>query len=318
VSDSHHEHAGHDHSAHDHSHEGHDGHAHASAATPTRRLAWALSLTLGFMVVEVVAGAWTHSLALLSDAGHMLTDAGALAIALFAQRLASRPRDRRRTYGYRRAEVLAALGNGVVLGVSSVLIIIEAVRRLSQPPEVQGVLMLAVATVGLGFNLVSAKILLGGGATNANIRAAAAHVMADAAGSVAAMLAGLLVWLLHWTVADPVLSIAISVLILWSAWKLVRQSLAVLMEAAPPGLDLVALERTIAAVPGVAGQHDLHAWSISDGQAVVTVHVTLTPGSHGTEVCRAVASAIAAQHHIEHVTVQPEPPQPALVSLRVP
>ncbi len=300
-------HHDHDHAGHDHSHHGHD-HSHASASTPARRLAIALSLTATFMVVEVVAGALTGSLALLSDAGHMLTDAGALTLALIAQRIAQRGRSRERTFGYRRAEVLAALANGTVLAASCVLIVVEAVHRFREPPNVDGLPMLAVATAGLVLNLIAAKVLTHGGHSNANVRAAAAHVIADAAGSVAAMLAGLAVWLFHWNLADPVISIAISMLILWSAWKLVRESLGVLMEGTPKGLDVGAIEQTIAGTPGVSSLHDLHVWLISEGMPIVTVHVVLQVGHHGVEVSQAVARSIRDAHRIEHVTVQAEAP----------
>lgn len=304
---------------HDHSPEGHthDGHSHVSASTPTKRLAIALSITGTFMVVEVVAGFLTGSLALLSDAGHMLTDAGALTVALLAQRIAQRARSRQRTYGYRRAEVLAALANGVVLGASSIWIVVEAIRRFSEPPEVHGVPMLIVAAIGLGLNLLSAKLLTQGGHTNANVRAAAAHVAADAAGSVAAILAGLAVWLFNWNIADPIISIIISMLILWSAWKLVREALDVLMEGAPKGIDIEAVEKTIRLTTGVASMHDLHVWSVSDGLTMVTVHVVLQQGHHGAEIAASVAARIREAHKIEHVTVQPEAPRdgPALVQL---
>lgn len=305
-----HQHHGHDHH-HDHEH------SHVSAATPTKRLAIALSITATFMVVEVVAGFLTGSLALLSDAGHMLTDAGALTVALFAQRIAQRTRSRAQTYGYRRAEVLAALGNGVVLGASSIWIVAEAIGRFGQPPEVHGVPMLIVAAIGLALNLISAKMLTHGAGGNANVRAAAAHVAADAAGSVAAILAGLMVWLFKWNIADPIISILISLLILWSAWRLVREALQVLMEGTPKGFDVAALEKTILGTPGVASLHDLHVWSVSDGLVMITVHVVLQPERHGTQVCAAVAARVREAHHIDHVTVQPEAaPSSELLQLR--
>ena len=310
MSDDHHDHAGHDH---------HHDHAHASAATPTARLATALGLTATFMLVEVVAGLLTGSLALLSDAGHMLTDAGALTLALLAQRVAQRARTGQRTFGYRRAEVLAALANGVVLGVSSVWIVIEALHRFGAPPAVQGLPMLIVASIGLVLNLVSAKILSSAGKTNANVRAAAAHVAADAAGSVAAMIAGVAVWAFGWNLADPIVSSLISLLILWSAWKLIRESIDVLMESAPRGLSATEVEKTIAQTPGVGSLHDLHLWSISDGLPMVSVHVVLDGKHHGTDVAATVGERLRAAHGVAHVTVQPEAPhQSTLVVLGLP
>lgn len=298
-----------------HDHAGHD-HSHTSVNTPTRRLAIALSITGSFMLVEVIAGWLTGSLALISDAGHMFTDAGALTLAIVAQRIAVRSRSAQRTFGYRRAEVLAALANGIVLGVSSILIVVEAVHRFRDPPEVHGLPMLVVAFVGLVLNVVSAK-LLAGGESNANVRAAAAHVAADAAGSVAAILAGVAVWVFKWNVADPIISVLISILILWSAWKLVREAVGVLMEGTPTGLDAAEIEKTILKTEGVASVHDLHVWSVSDGLPVISVHVVLDGHRHGTEVAAAVAKSVRDGHGVEHVTVQPEAPQlsTALVQL---
>lgn len=310
----------HDHGAHDHDHGAHAGHAHASTSTPTRRLVLALSLTATFMVVELFAGWWTGSLALLSDAGHMLTDAGALVIAILAQRIAAKARSGQHTFGFRRAEVLAALANGVVLGASSVFIIVEAVRRFSAPPEVQGLTMLLVAAVGLVLNLVSARILASDAKSNANVRAAAAHVAADAAGSAAAILAGVAVWAFGWNLADPIISVLISLLILWGAWKLIRESIDVLMEGTPRGIDVRSIEHTIAATAGVASLHDLHVWAISDGLPMVTVHVVLDGKGHGTDVAAAVAVRVKSIHRIDHVTVQPEAPDASgsLITLGTP
>lgn len=277
----------------------------------------ALGLTASFMVVEVVAGWWTGSLALLSDAGHMLTDAGALTLALVAQRIAQRERSTQRTFGYRRAEVLAALANGVVLGASSLWIIAEAIHRVREPEAVLGLPMLAVATVGLVLNLISAAILSGGTESNANVRAAAAHVAADAAGSVAAILAGAVIWGFGWLIADPLMSIAISLLILKSAWTLIREAVDVLMEGTPRGVDIRALETVIAQTPGVASFHDLHVWAVTDGLPMVSVHVVLAHQHHGTTVAADVARAIRQAQAIDHVTVQPEAqlPDQALVQL---
>ncbi len=310
----------HDHAhPHDHDHGGHDhgAHGHVSASTPTRRLALALSLTATFMVVEVIAGWLTGSLALLSDAGHMLTDAGALVLALFAQRIAARERSTKHTFGYRRAEVLAALANGVVLGASSLWIIAEAIRRVRDPEPVQGLPMLIVAAIGLALNLVSAAILAGGTEGNANVRAAAAHVAADALGSVAAIAAGVLIWAFRWNLADPLISIAISLLILKSAWTLIREAVDVLMEGTPRSVDVRKIESVIAKTPGVSSFHDLHVWQLTDGLPMVSVHVVLEGTHHGTTVAAAVAEAIRNTHAIDHVTVQPEarPPDQVLVQL---
>jgi cobalt-zinc-cadmium efflux system protein len=277
--------------------------------TPARRIFIALVLTLVTMVVEIVGGLMSGSLALLSDAGHMMADAGALTLALVAQQVAARPRTMRRTYGSRRAETLAAFVNGIALGVTAVWIILEAVDRWHTPKTINAPFMLAVAVTGLVANLVAAWILSRRDPTpNANTRAALAHVLSDAAGSGAAILAGTLVLGFGWARADPAISIALALLILWSAWKLVAQTAGVLMEGAPTGVPLDELERTIRATPGVADLHDLHAWTISEGFDIVTVHVVLDGARHGTDVAREVGHRVRDRHQIAHVTVQPEPP----------
>jgi len=284
-----------------------DSHTHVDA--PARRIRVALILTLATMLVEVAGGVMSGSLALISDAGHMMADAGALALALVAQQVAARPRTLRRTYGSRRAETLAAFVNGIVLGVTAVWVILEAVERWRTPTAIDAPFMLAVAVAGLLANLTAAWILSGRGAThNANTRAALAHVLADAAGSVAAIVAGVLVLSFGWTRADPAISVVLAVLILWSAWKLVTQTVGVLMEGAPAGVPLEELERTIRETRGVADLHDLHAWTISEGFDILTVHVVLDGAHHGTDVAREVGERVRERHRIAHVTVQPEPP----------
>ena len=290
---------------------GDHGHEHASDAhgpgTGSRKRLWiALALTASFMVVEVVAGLLSGSLALLSDAGHMLTDAGALGLALWAQALGTRPRSDRKTFGYRRAEILAAAANGIVLGVTAIAVIVEAVRRFASPPTIHGVPMLVVASVGLMVNVLAAWILSRGGATDLNMRAAAAHVLADAAGSVAALLAAVLILTLGWTIADPITSIVISTLILFGAWRLLKDATNVLMEGTPAGIDVAALERIARETPGVRDVHDLHVSSIVGDSPVITAHVVLAPGAHGVEVARDVGRRIEDSVGQAHITVQPE------------
>jgi cobalt-zinc-cadmium efflux system protein len=268
----------------------------------------ALALTLVTMVASVAGGIVSHSLALLSDAGHMLADAGALALALVAQRVAARPRTWHRTYGSRRAETLAAFVNAIVLGVTAAWVMVEAAERWKQPPEIEGRWMLAVAVGGLVVNLVAARVLSAGHGHNANVRAALAHVLSDAAGSAAAILAAVCVLFLGWRRADPLISVGLALLILWGAWKLIARTADVLMEGTPVGLTVADLERTIRETPGVAALHDLHAWTISDGFDAVTVHVVLDGSRHGTEVALAVSERIKHTHSIAHVTVQPESP----------
>lgn len=296
---------GHDH-PHDHAHA--HGHAHHAASGSSRRLAAALGLTLSFFAVEVVAGLMTHSLALLSDAGHMLTDSGALVLALAAQRIASRPRTRVHTFGFRRAEILAALANAALLAATAASIVVEAVSRLSEPPQVEAGPMLGVACAGLGVNLVAALVLGHGAHGNVNLRAALAHVLSDALGSVASIIAALALLYLDFPLADPLASLLIALLIGAGALPLLRQTSSVLMESAPLHVDLRELERTIRATPGVSDLHDLHAWQISDGFTAVTVHVVLDGAGHGTDVARAVGEQVRRRFGVEHVTVQPEAP----------
>jgi cobalt-zinc-cadmium efflux system protein len=310
-----HEHAHEPHQApgHDHDHD----HSAELRATPARRLAWALGLTASFMVVEAVVGFWAQSLALVADAGHMLADAAALALALIAQRIARQARTRRSTYGYRRAEVLAAFTNGTVLAVTAVWIVIEAIERWRSPPPVHGQTMMITAAIGLGVNLVSAAILRSG-VHNANTRAALAHVLSDALGSVGAILAGVLVLTMDMRRADPVIGIAIGVLVAWSGYRLVRDTTRVLMEGTPPHIDLAEVEASIRAVPGVTDVHDLHVWTISEGFDSLTVHVVIAGGFHGTEVAAAVGRHVRDKLGIEHSTVQPEAPhRDSLIPLRI-
>lgn len=290
--------------SHDHSHG--SALAHRPTGSAGKALTRALILTLGFAFVEALVGLLSGSLALLSDAAHMLIDSGALGLALFAQRMASRPRTASHTFGYRRAEVLAAAVSGGALFTASIGIIIEAVDRLGTPRAIQGEWMLVTAVAGLVVNVASGLTLMRGAHASINVRAALAHVMADALGSVAAIAASVAVLRFNRPEADSVASIAISILILWGATKLLRESASVLMEQVPEGVSTAAIEATIRATPGVRDLHDLHVWTISDGFPVVTVHVVLDGQGHGTGVAHAVAERVAREHGIDHVTVQPE------------
>ncbi len=243
---------------------------------------------------------------MLSDAGHMLTDAGALGLALWAQSLSTRPRSGRKTFGYRRAEILAAAANGIVLGITAVAVIVEAIRRLSAPAQVEAHVMLVVAAVGLVVNLIGAWNLSRGETRSLNLRAAAIHMLADAAGSAAAIIAAVLILAFGWDRADPVTSIVISALILTGSWRLLRDATHVLMEGTPAGIDVAVLERVACGTPGVCDVHDLHVWSIVDDAPVITAHVVLDPGAHGVEVARDVGRRIEEAVGQCHVTVQPE------------
>jgi cobalt-zinc-cadmium efflux system protein len=280
-------------------------------------LTLALAITASFMVVEACAGWWSGSLALLADAGHMLADTSALALALLAQQWARRPPDRRTTYGYRRAEVLAAFVNGIALAVAAVFVISEAVERWQRPREIHGLGMLATAVAGLAVNVSVAVILHRSERSNVNVRAALAHVLVDAIGSVGAIVAGLAVVLFGAARVDTVLSIAIAGLVAYSGWRILRETSQILLEGVPAHLDVATIEETIRGTDGVAGVHDLHVWRVSDGFDVLSVHVVLERGFHGPDVCRAVTRRVRKDHGISHVTVQPEAPLPdALVQIQ--
>ncbi len=282
-----------------------------------KRLVAALAMTAGYMLVEAGVGWWSNSLALLADAGHMLADAAALGLAIYAQKVAAQTRTRARTYGFRRAEVLAAFANGIALALTAIWIFIEAVERWRTPPVIMGRPLLVTAAIGLGINLVSAWLLSAGShGHNVNTRGALAHVLTDALGSVGAIAAGALVIAFGWNRADPVISAAIGLLVLWSGYALVRSTSHVLMEGSPIEVDIAHLEDTLRSVPGVKDFHDLHVWSISDGFDVLTVHVVLEPGHHGTDVVAAVSSALREKHGLGHCTIQPEPSQePQLITI---
>ncbi len=279
-----------------------------AARTP---LARALLLTLSFMSVEVLVGLWSGSLALLADAGHMLNDASALGVALFVARMASRPRTTRKTYGYRRAEVLGALLNAAMLLGAAALVVHEAIERLADPPVVRGMGVVVTAVLGLLVNLAAVWILTRGGARSINVRAALFHVLGDAIGSVAALLAGLAIHLGGWRLADPLASMAIAALLVLGSLRLLMETVHVLMEGIPPGLDAAEVERTIRETPGVAEVHDLHLWALTPEAPVLTAHVVIQDEEHGVEVVARVRDRLHRLHGIGHVTVQPERPLPA-------
>ncbi|UCF67259.1 MAG: cation transporter [Acidobacteriota bacterium] len=291
---------------------------HAAERTPRRRLALGLGLVLGFAVVEAAGGWWTGSLALLADATHMVADGAALALALVASILAERPHTPRATYGFHRAEILAALANAVLLGVIVMRIAWEALERIARPSAVAGVPMIVVAVMGLLVNLLVLWVLRAGHshretgpdavAGDLNLRAAAAHVLGDLAGSGAAILAaGLIIWK-GWTIADPLASLAVSLLIGWSAWRILKESTAVLLEVAPPSADPALIERELSALAHVIDVHDLHVWSITPQRVALSVHLRLDDPSIATETLRAAKLVLGREFGIYHTTIQIEPP----------
>ncbi|MEZ5980514.1 MAG: cation diffusion facilitator family transporter [Planctomycetota bacterium] len=271
------------------------------------RLRAVLVLVLVYMVAEFVGGFLTNSLALLADAGHMLSDAGSLGLALFALWIARRPGSRRRTFGHHRAEVLAALANGVALVAIAGYVVVEAWSRFSDPGEVDGRALFWIATGGLVVNLVGLRILHGGRDDSLNVRGAWLHAVADTLGSVQAIVAGGLVWAFGWNVADPIASLVIALLVVRSAWSLLRDSVDVLLEAAPLHVDVEEVRRAIADVAGVVGVHDLHVWTITSGFESLSVHAVVEGREH-SDVLRDVRRVARERFGVEHTTVQIEDP----------
>jgi cobalt-zinc-cadmium efflux system protein len=260
------------------------------------------------MVAET-GGAWlTNSLALLADAGHMLSDAAALALSLFAIWAARRPARVGSTFGYHRAEILAALVNGTVLLVIALFIFLEALERIRQPPPVHGALMLAVACGGLAMNLIGLRLLGDSRHLNLNMRGAWLHVFSDALGSVGAILSALLVWLLGWFWADPLASMIIAIFIVYAAWSLLRETVAVLMESAPGHIDVDVVRDSLAAMTAVAEVHDLHVWSITSGMESLSAHVVARPGADPGALLGDLRTMLSQRFGIDHVTIQIEPP----------
>ena len=296
---------GHHHHHHDH---GPGGGRESRRAANRTRLAWTLGLTLTYMVAEVVGGYLSDSLALMADAGHMFSDAGAIALSLFASWISQRPPTRQLTYGYHRAEILAALANGATLIAIAIVIFIEAARRLSSPEPVAGMLMLTVAAGGLLVNIVGMMILHAGKDENLNIRGAWLHLLTDALGSVAALVAGGLIWAFGWYWTDPVASIAIGLLVIYSSWDLVKQAVAILMQSAPSHLDLDAVEAAMCEVRGVSEVHDLHIWTITSGMDSLSAHAVLLPGHEQQSALEQLRVILHDRFGIEHVTIQIDPP----------
>jgi cobalt-zinc-cadmium efflux system protein len=290
--------------AHAHGHAHHHHHDHARERGQRGLLA-ALGLTAAIFVAEVLGGLAGGSLALLADAGHLLTDVAALGLALLAGWMAGRPARGRRTFGWQRAEILAALINGVVLVLIAAATMVEAGRRLADPPAVAGGITLAVAALGLAFNLASGAVLLRAG-SSLNVRAAMRHVFADAASSVGVIVAALAILAFGWRSADPIASLVIAVLILLSAWSIVRESVDVLLEAAPAAIDVERMGRAMAQVDGVIEVHDLHVWTVTSGFAAVAAHMTVAADAEPSLVRRRTAEMLRNHFGVEHSTLQVE------------
>jgi cobalt-zinc-cadmium efflux system protein len=299
----------------------HDGDAHdhhvAADAISLRALGAALAITAGYALVEALGGWLAGSLALLSDAGHMATDAAALGLTLFAQWVAGRPPSPRASYGYARAEVLAAFVNALALLLLIGFIVVEAFHRIATPAPVAGGTVLAIATVGLLVNLLTAW-MLSRAASSTGAQSALLHVLSDALGSIAAIVAGAVILATGWTPIDPLLSLLTAVLILRATWRLLAQTTGVLMEGVPAHLDYREIGTALTTIAGVTGVHDLHVWHMSARHAALSAHVTIESGDTWLPILDAARQMLATRFHIDHVTLQPSwPMHPAYRDRRV-
>lgn len=270
-------------------------------------LAWAFGLTFVFMVVELAGGLLAGSLALLADAGHMLTDTAALALAWAASRIAARPADARRTFGYQRTRVLATFVNGCALLFIVVWIAFEAVQRLFEPRAVDAITVIWIGSLGFAVNLIVFALLRRGHEHDMNVAAAALHVVGDLLGSLAAILAAIIIFFTGWTIADPLSSLLVCALIVRSAWTLVRRSTHILMEGTPEGLDVDELRRTLELrVPAIRDVHHIHLWLVGPQEPLMTMHATVISGANHASVLREAKAVLQERYGIAHATIQIE------------
>ncbi|YBW40282.1 cobalt-zinc-cadmium resistance protein [Nitrobacter sp. TKz-YC01] len=291
---------------HDH---GSGGHAHDhTAGANAKMLGIALALTATYLVAEVIGAFVFNSLALLSDAAHMLTDVAALVIALLAIRIGQRAADDQRTFGYKRFEILAAAFNALLLFAVAIYVLVEAIQRFSEPEPVQSTGMMIVAAIGLVVNLMSMRLLTAGKEASLNVKGAYLEVWADMIGSVGVIIGALAIRFTGWTWVDPVVAVLIGLWVLPRTWVLLRDTINVLLEGVPRGIKLPELRKAIGGLPGVAGVHDLHVWSTTTEDVSCTAHVTLTEGADADRVRKAIAGTLDERFGIEHTTIQTETP----------
>lgn len=294
----------HSHAGHDHGH-GHGHHDHTAGAN-ARMLAWALVLTGSFLIVEVAGAFWFNSLALLSDAGHMMTDVAALAIALVAIKVGQRPADDRRTFGYRRLEVLAAAFNALMLFAVAIYVLVEAFQRLRDPQPVATTGMMLVASGGLVVNLIAMRLLSAGKDASLNVKGAYLEVWADMLGSIGVIAGAVAIKLTGWTWIDILVAVGIGLWVLPRTWRLLGDTTQLLMQGVPAGVELARVRSAIDGTAGVAGSHDLHVWGTVTDEVTLTVHVLLAPGADAEGVRLALAERLLADFRIGHVTIQTE------------
>lgn len=280
-------------------------HSHSESRSGQRKhLLIVLLMTGTFMVIEVAGGLLTGSLALLADAGHMLTDVAALGLSAFAMWMAAKPSTPEKSYGYHRAEILAAVTNAVVLILLAVWILYEAYQRVFEPTHVLGVPMLLIGLVGLAVNVASMKLLVDESASSLNVRSAYLEVLSDAISSFGVILGGGIIWMTGWVLIDPLLSAGISIFIVWRTWGLLSQAVHVLMEGVPTHLNTKEVGQAMAGVPGVKGIHDLHIWTITSGLDALSSHVMVPAGEDRDEVLERLQSLLRDRFGIDHVTLQ--------------
>ncbi|AIM16204.1 MULTISPECIES: cation diffusion facilitator family transporter [Neobacillus] len=296
------------HHHHGHSHGHHHGHSHGHAHTSNKKaLLSSFILIASFMVIEVIGGLLTNSLALLSDAGHMLSDAAALGLSFFAIKLGEKQVSQEKTYGYKRFEIIAAALNGLTLILISIYILYEAVVRFFHPPEIQSMGMLMISVTGLLVNIVAAWILMSGDKDeNLNVRSAFLHVLGDMLGSFGAIIASLLIMFFDWGIADPIASIIVAVLILISGYRVTKDSFHVLMEGAPTQIDMNQVKASLGRIPFVKEVHDLHIWTITSGYPVLSCHITIADEAQHDEILAQSQKILHDEFHIEHSTIQVE------------
>lgn len=289
----------------------HDTHAKPTASSHGRKLGLVALLTGGFMIVEAIGGVLSGSLALLADAGHMLTDFASLLLAWLAARASAKPADWKRTYGFSRFSVMAAFVNGLALFAIAIWIVVEAVQRLLDPPAVDAGPMLVIAILGLCVNILAFWLLHRddghGHEHDLNVQSAALHVLGDLLGSVAAIVAAIVIWSTGWTPVDPILSVLVVLLILGSAWRVTRRAARILLEAAPEGFDVRMLAEDLETLDGVANVHHVHLWSIDQNLPVITFHARLAPGAEQFTVRDRLRARLASEHAIDHSTIEMEP-----------
>ena len=291
-------------------------HRETAAARSRGTLIATLALTGAYLVVEVVGAILSGSLALLADAGHMLTDVGGIGLALFAIWIAGRPPTPEKTYGYYRAEILAALVNAIMLLGVAAGILVEAYRRLLEPPEVRGGPMLAIAVLGLVVNLASAWLLRKGARESLNVQAAYLEVLSDALTSVGVIVAALVVLLTRSMLIDPLVSGAIAVFIVPRTWRLLRQAVNVLLEGTPPHLDIPEIQAAIEREPGVRRVHDLHVWTLTSGREAMSAHVVVDDYGHGERILECLHALLHTRFGIDHTTIQLETEPPSVLRIR--